>query len=123
MPRRLTGTAKDAIADIEPCDIIGEEGLTNMTKVLFNAFAPYLGQTMPRAFEKAARAGFREKGQSMPGYSLASATRFNELRREGVQLPPEARGYTMMRHAQARQGHRPRWSRQGLRRRATRRRH
>eukprot|EP00959_Pyramimonas_sp_CCMP1952_P118758 2482699-Pyramimonas_sp.AAC.1 len=54
---------------------------------------------MPRAFEKAVYTSQREKGQSMLEYTLAAVARFNELKREGVQLPAEARGYIMMRRA------------------------
>eukprot|EP00959_Pyramimonas_sp_CCMP1952_P370586 7761481-Pyramimonas_sp.AAC.1 len=50
---------------------------------------------MPRAFEKAVYTSFRE----MLDYTLATVSRFSELMREGVDLPEEARGYIMMRHA------------------------
>ena len=85
--RRLEGSAKEAIADMEIDTITSGEGLQKILEVLDEAFAPYLEQTMPRAFEKAVYTSAREKGQSMLDYTLASVSRFNELKREAPTAP------------------------------------
>ena len=90
--KAVSGVAKDALEDLDIEEILKPGGVEVIVNILDKAFAPYLEQTMPRAFERAVYNGHREKSQSLLTYTVAAQARFNELRREGVDLPGPTRG-------------------------------
>ncbi len=67
----LSGVAKDALQDLEVEDILKDDGLDTILNSLDEAFNPFLGQTMPKAFEKAVYQGKREKGEMLHAYTVA----------------------------------------------------
>ena len=91
--RKLSGDARLACEDLTEDEILDDDGVSLILEKLDEYFGPYLEQTMPRAFEQAVYGGLRTRGQTLLAYTAASQTRFTQLKREGVDLPPEARGY------------------------------
>ena len=97
--RRLSGTAKVAVADMEANDIIEEIGTDKAVAIRDEAFAPYLEQTVPRAFEKAVCTSFREKGQTMLEYTFGSDEQVQRV--EARRSAASVRG-SRLRHDEAR---------------------
>ena len=87
--RRLTGDARLACEDLTEEEILSDDGVDLVLKKLDEFYGPYLEQTMPRAFESAV----------LLAYTASAQTRLTQLKREGVDLPAEARGYIMFRQA------------------------
>ena len=97
--RRLTDDARLAMEDLTEEQILSESGVDLIIATLGEYYAPYLKQTMPRAFEAAVYQRTRDKSQSLLSYTATMTPKFADLKREGVSLPSEAQGYIQFKHA------------------------
>ena len=97
--RQLTGAASVAVDDLEVADITSEHGVKNIMQKLREFFTPHLEVSLPRAFETAVYGTPKQPKETFAEYAKRMERCFNNLTKEGVDLPGDARGYIMYRQA------------------------
>ena len=88
----LSGAAKEAVQSIAVSDLIEEDGLKKVTRVLNDAFAPYQETALPRAMEAAIYGAARSHKENIPEYIVRFNQAQSALKSEGVDLPVKASG-------------------------------
>ena len=97
--RSLSGVAKLAVDGLEFEQITSEDGVRNILQHLREQFLPHLEVSMPRAFEAAVYGQVRQSKESFLEYVNRADRSFLTLKKEGVELPEDAQGYILYRHA------------------------
>ena len=97
--RALSGFARASLDDMAIEKITSDQGVDNILAALTEIFEPHLEQAMPRAFERAVCRALRGRDEGLLQYIVAQEQLFSELKREGVALPDEVKGYVLFRFA------------------------
>ena len=97
--RALVGAAKLATEDLEFEAITAEDGVKNVMSRLREFFQPHLEVSLPRAFEAAVYGPQKQPKESFIEYIARAERNFQNLKKEGVELPAGAQGYIMYRQA------------------------
>ena len=95
----LSGPAKEAVQSLSVGDLVAEDGLKKVIKVLKEAFAPYQETVLPRAMESAFFGAARSRKESIPEYLVRFQQAQSVVKAEGVDLPTKASGYLLYRQA------------------------
>ena len=97
--RALVGAAKLATEDLEFEAITAEDGVKNVMSRLREFFQPHLEVSLPRAFEAAVYGQQKQPKESFIEYIARAERNFQNLKKEGVELPAGAQGYILYRQA------------------------
>lgn len=97
--KALSGVAKLAVDGLEFEQITSTDGVRNILQHLREQFLPHLEVSMPRAFEAAVYGQVRQSKESFLEYVNRADRSFLTLKKEGVELPDDAQGYILYRHA------------------------
>ena len=97
-----TGDLKLIVNELEVEHLTSEDSGDIVLKHVQSSFAEYQEKKMPNAIEAAIydKDTRRRRGEGMLQYCARRKTHFKELKKQGIDLPDQAKGYILMRDAQ-----------------------